>query len=140
MTGVHRLPDLSDPHAVAALAEQMADRDDLGAATALIVLCDERWRPRHQVKVVDCDPEPTPSDCDAVLSQVTASRLAVGADWRLAGLAVALTRAGGEEVQPYDRAWLRALHRVCHRSGLRPLGVHVVTRTGTRAVQIDDAA
>jgi len=49
-------------------------------------------------------------------------------------------RPGGEEVQPYDRTWFRAFHRICHQLALTPYGVYTVTRTGARPVHIDDAA
>lgn len=106
--------------------------------TLLLVLCNSRAEPLLHVEVVDCDPDAGPTDCSTVLDNLLFE--SCDSDTGLHGLALALTRPGGERVQAIDRTWFRAFHRTCHARGLRPLGVYVVGAHGARLVQIDDAA
>lgn len=89
------------------------------------------------ITVEDCDPDPSPTDCalvlDAALEQHACPRDA-------AVLVLGLSRPGPLTVQPFDRAWFRALHRVCHGRGFTSGGVYVVGPLGVRALHVDDAA
>jgi hypothetical protein len=130
-------PTLADPDQAQAHFRALIDRGQLASASALVVCCDAEGRPTSHWHVVGCDPDAAPSECTAVLQELL-NRSEQGPSVR--GLALGLTRPGGEEVQPYDRMWFRALHRVCHHRGLTSYGVYTVTRTGARPVSIDDAA
>jgi hypothetical protein len=132
-----RIPTLADPAEAIAHLRAVIDRDHLATWTALVVCCDARGRPTDHWHVVGCAAEATPSECGAVLDDLVGRSEDGPAGM---GLALGLTRPGGEEVQPYDRAWFRAYHRVCHQRRLTPYGVYTLTRTGARAVHIDDAA
>jgi hypothetical protein len=139
MTTVRRIPRLSLPrHAV----------------DHLIAMVDPLWHQRHTLLVVTTDADDSPVDHFAVVdssADVSASegaavltslavRSAGIAGAAPSGLLLALTRPGDEAVQPLDRIWFRAFHRVCHTRGYRPLGVYIVGGHGVRSVQIDDAA
>ena len=137
MTDVRRIPNLSNATEAADHLQTMIAPDQLSQRTALVVGCGPRARPTGHWHLVGCADEATPSECAAVLAELVA-RLEL--DSPVHGILVGLTRPGGEEVQPYDRAWFRAYHRTCHQAGLTPYGVYTVTRGGARAVQIDDAA
>jgi hypothetical protein len=137
MTKTRRTSTVADADAANAHFRAVIDRDQLTSASALVVFCDDQARPTNQWHILDCDVDPTPSECGGVLNELI-SRLADGP--APTGLALGLTRAGGEEVQPYDRAWFRGYHRICHLRGLTPYGVYIVTRIGARPVHIDDAA
>ena len=133
------IPRLTDPADAAELYRLTIEPRDLGQPTTLVVCCDSDGHPVANMHLVECDPQPTPSECATVLEEVLA-RLDSERVTAYAGLSLGLTRPGGEQVQPYDKAWFRAFHRVSHRRGLTALGVYVVSRRGARAVHIDDAA
>ncbi len=133
------IPRLSDPEEAAEHLALSIDRRDLGAATVLLVCCDALAHPVANLHVVNCDLQASPTDNAAVLDMLL-DRLAHAGHPAPSGLVLGLTRRGGEQVQPYDRAWFRAFYRLCHRRGLVPHGVYVVGRGGARAVHIDDAA
>jgi hypothetical protein len=108
--------------------------------TLLVVTADPAGRPVHHIEVVDCEPEPTTSDCACVLDNLLAAVAASRDGASAHGLLLAVTRPGNDTVQPCDRVWFRAFHRVCHARGIAALGCYVVGAHGARAIQIDDAA
>lgn len=130
---------LTDPGQAEGHFRAMLDRRHLGSPTVLVVCCDHLGRPIHHVHVVDCDLDASPSECAVVLDELL-ERVGRDDGWRPHGLALGLTRPGAEQVLAYDRAWFRALYRVCHRRGLTPHAVYTVTRAGARPLHIDDAA
>ncbi len=132
-----RSPYLADADQAEAHFRAMIDRDHLASPTMLLICCDAAARPTSHVHVVGCAVDASPTECSEVLDRL----LVRMPDWPpVAGLALGLTRPGGEEVQPYDRTWFRAYHRICHQRGLTPYGVYIVTRGGARPVHVDDAA
>lgn len=139
MSRAQSTPRLTDPGEVEEHLRAAVDSRHLGTATALVICCDSDARPLAHFHVLDCDADASPSECAAVLDE-----LIVGAadeqEPAVGGLVLGLTRQGGDQVQPYDRSWFRALYRVCHRHGLIAFGVYTLTRAGARAVHIDDAA
>jgi hypothetical protein len=132
-----RIPVLADAGQAEAHLRAMIDPDHLSSPTVLVVGCDGGARPTSHVEVVDCDLDAAPSECAEVLDRLL-YRMEDGPP--VMGLALGLTRPGGEQVQAYDRTWFRAFHRICHQRGLTPYGVYTVTRTGARPVHLDDAA
>ena len=139
MSNGRRTPTLTDTEQAQSHFRSVVDRRHLATATALVVCCDSQGHPNAHLHVVDCDVEASPSDCTALLDELL-SRVEGEVGPMVSGLAIGLTRPGGEEVQPYDRTWFRAFYRVCHQRGLTPYGVYTVTRAGARPVHIDDAA
>jgi len=137
MSKARRTPTLADAAEATAHFRAVIDRGRLSTWTVLVVCCDADARPTSQWHVVGCAADATPSECGAVLDDLV-GRAEYGPP--VTGLALGLTRPGGEEVQPYDRTWFRAYRRVCHQRGLTPYGVYTVTRSGARPVHIDDAA
>jgi hypothetical protein len=137
MSKSRRIPNLADAAEATAHLRLVIDREHLSARTVLVVCCDANAEPIHHWHVLGCIANPTPSECSAVLDDLV-GRAEEGPP--VTGLALALTRPGGEEIQPYDRTWFRAYHRICHHRGLTPYGVYTVTRSGARPVHIDDAA
>jgi hypothetical protein len=115
------------------------DRRFFGRATALLVCCDDQARPLGHIHLLDCSLDCPASELTDILDTLV-ERAGLIEPTDLAGLALGLTRPGGDEIQTYDRAWFRALYRVCHRRALAAHGVYLVSRTGVRVVSIDDAA
>jgi hypothetical protein len=117
-------------------------------------MIDPLLRREHTLFVVTTDADDAPIDHFAVLDSLAeisasegatalanlAARSADRAGVSPTGLLLALTRPGDETVQPLDRVWFRAFHRVCHARAYRPLGVYIVAAHSVRPVQIDDAA
>ena len=137
MSKPQRIPNLADAEEAEAHFQAVIDRDHLSTTTVLVVWCDGDARPTSHVHVIGCTPDASPSECTEVLDRLL-TRVEGGPEF--VGLALGLTRPGGEEIQPYDRTWFRALYRICHQRGLTPYGVYTVTRAGARSVHIDDAA
>jgi len=137
MSKTRPTPTLADADGATTHFQSLLDRDHLSSWSVVVVCCDDQVRPTQQWHVVDCAPDASPSECAAVLDNLLWE---VEPGPAVAGLALGLTRPGGEEVQPYDRTWFRAYHRICHHRGFMTYGVYTVTRTGTRPVHIDDAA
>lgn len=132
-------PRLIDLDQAQRLLTMAIDPQYLGTPTALMLCCDAQSRPLGHIHLLRCALDCAPSDLSEILDSLV-ERAGLLEPTDLAGIALALTRPGGNEIQPYDRAWFRALYRVCHRRRLTPIGVYVVTRSGARAVTIDDAA
>ena len=130
---------LTDPDQAAEHYRLVIDPGDLGRPTALVLCCDDDGYPATHLHLVDCDLDATPSDCAEVLDELL-ERLECHPHPVYAGVSLGLTRPGGDQVQAYDKAWFRALYRVCHRRGLDALGVYLVSRGTARPVHIDDAA
>lgn len=111
----------------------------LAEASALVVCTDKQGFGVAHSHVVHCDPTEGPSRLAELLDSVV-DRVEHVVGEPVGGLALGVTRPGDEQVQDFDRAWFRAMHRTCHRRQLVPYGVYVVCRAGVRAVHIDDAA
>jgi hypothetical protein len=139
MTSPAHRPRLSEPSQAEKLFEAAVEDRHLAAWTALLVCCDASERAVGHVHLLDCDPVAPASELTEILDTLM-ERLPLSATPRICGLCLGLTRPGNETVQQYDRAWFRALHRLCARRALKPYGVYVVTRTGVRTVSMDDAA
>jgi hypothetical protein len=124
-------------HAAARLADLLRVR--IGAPLPTVGICvhDPAGRSVGDVVIEKCDPDPAPSDCSGVLDAAVHD---LDTDRRAALVVLGLTRPGPLSVQPFDRAWFRALHRVCHSRGLSVGAVYVVGRHEVRTLQIDDAA
>jgi hypothetical protein len=133
------IPRLNDPRDAVKHFRFSIQDHDLGTPTVLVVCCDVDARPVMHLHLVGCVLESTPTECADVMDALL-ERLEGEQHPPYSGLAIGLTRPGGEHVQPYDRAWFKAFFRVCHRRALEAHGVYVVGRAGARAVQFDDAA
>ncbi len=140
MKAPRRLPRLRDPQQAAHHLADIVNPRFYARHTLLVVLCGPGSEPTHHLEVVECPDEPTPSSCADVLDNILTMVLDDPATSPTTGLALAITRPGSEQVQPLDRVWFRALHRVCHTRGLLAHGVYVVGSHGARAIHIDDAA
>jgi hypothetical protein len=139
MASEPRRPRLTDPHQAQELFTMAVERRFVGTATALLVCCDRLARPLGHIHLQACAVDCSPSELSEILDALV-DRAGMIEPTALAGLALGLTRPGGDQIQPYDRAWFRALYRTCHRRGLDAHGVYLVTRTGARMVTVDDAA
>jgi hypothetical protein len=138
MSSLRRIVTLTNPEHARDHVRTLIDPGCLGSATALVVWCDDRGRPTQHLHVLECDMDAAPSQCAQVLDMLWDEATRSGSP--PSGIALGLTRPGDEQVQPYDRSWFRALHRVSHQRGLATYGAYVVTREGTRPLHIDDAA
>jgi len=138
MLSPRRHPRLDDPAQAREHLALVCNPRHFNAHTFLLVLCDGLAEPLLHIEVVGCDPGAGPTDCTTVLDNLLFE--SCGGTPGLHGVALAMTRPGDEGVQPIDRVWFRAFHRLCHARRLRPLGVYVVGAHGARPIQIDDAA
>ena len=134
-----RRPRLCEPGAAQALFELAVEPRFIGTATALLVCCDSTSRPLHHVHLLNCTLDSPATDLTAILDALI-DRVLDGDPTQIGGVALALTRPGGDQIQPSDRTWFRAFFRLCHLRGLAAHGVYVVTRSGARVVTVDDAA
>jgi hypothetical protein len=139
MSSLRRIVSLANPEQALDHIRSTIDPHCLASPTALVVWCDDRGRPTEHVHILECDLDAVPSQCAEVLDTLL-DEAGRGVGPPPGGLALGLTRPGDEHVQPYDRSWFRALHRFSHRRGLTAYGAYVVTRSGARALHIDDAA
>jgi hypothetical protein len=138
MTATRHRPFLRRPSEAADHLYNLVTPSAYDQHTLLAVTADGDSRPVHHIEVVDCSPEPSTSECATVLDNLLAA--VTGPHGAApAGLVLAVTRPGDSTVQPVDRVWFRAFHRVCHVRGTTPLGFYLVGPYGARPVQIDDA-
>jgi hypothetical protein len=139
MSSIRGIVSLANPELALDHVRTMIDPGCLGSPTALVIWCDARGHPTEHVHILECDVNAVPSQCAEVLDTLLDEAMR-GTGPPPAGIALGLTRPGDEQVQPYDRSWFRALHRVAHQRGLTTYGAYVVMRTGARPLHIDDAA
>jgi hypothetical protein len=140
MTAMRRDPVLRDPHQAADHLCGLVSPSSYSQYTLMVVTADSASRPVHYIEVVDCSPDPSTSECAAVLDNLLAAVQASPLGAAPRGLLLGVTRPGTETVQSSDRVWFRAFHRVCHTRGVTALGFYIVGSHGARPVQIDDAA
>jgi hypothetical protein len=140
MTAMRRDPLLHDPRHAADHLCGLVSPSSYSQYTLLVVTADSDSRPVHHIEVVDCSPDPSTSECAAVLDNLLAAVDAVPLGTVPCGLLLAVTRPGSKTIQSSDRVWFRAFHRVCHARGITALGFYIVGPHGARPVQIDDAA
>jgi hypothetical protein len=140
MTAIRRDPLLRDPHHAADHLCDLVSPSSYSQHTLLVVTADSDSRPVHHIEVVDCSPDPSTSECAAVLDNLLAAVTKVPPGTAPCGLLLAVTRPGSETVLSNDRVWFRAFHRVCHARAITPLGLYIVGPHGARPVQIHDAA
>jgi hypothetical protein len=119
--------------------ELVTDPAHLCERTVMVVVCDKAAFPQLHMVVTGVDESMSASDCADTLSRLFERLRPVGEAGRLQVL-LGLTRPGPNAIQDSDRAWFRALHRVCAHRGLTALGVYLVRRHGVRGVQLDDVA
>jgi hypothetical protein len=117
----------------------VTDPSHVGERTVMVVVCDQDATPLLHMVVTGVDESMTTSECSDTLSRLFERLRAVGDVDNLRVL-LGLTRPGPNAIQDSDRAWFRALHRVCTHRGLTALGVYLVRRHGVRGVQLDDVA
>jgi hypothetical protein len=140
MTARRRRPQLREPRQAADHLCRLVSPEAYAQHTLLVVTADTDTRPLHHIEVVDCAPDPSTSECACVLDNLLAAVAAEAEGSAAHGLLLAITRPGSGAVQPCDRVWFRAFHRVCHARGIVPLGCYIVGRHGARPIHIDDAA
>jgi hypothetical protein len=119
--------------------ELVTDPAHLGERTVMVVVCDPDASPLLHLVVTGVDDSMTTSECADTLARLFDHLRPVGDADHLQVL-LGLTRPGANAIQDSDRAWFRALHRVCAHRGLTALGVYLVRRHGVRGVQLDDVA
>lgn len=129
-------PVLDSPEAIREHLEIALDPRDRSQRGVRFVLCDSDNRVMVHCPVEDVPDNLDPDDC-AIFVSVFASALAEGDE--AGGILVALTRPGAATVTDCDRQWFRATHEVCAHTGVRVLGVHLLTPREHREIYPDDA-
>lgn len=100
------------------------------------VLCDAANRVRVHCPVDGLNPAAEPAVC-AQAASVFAHALADGEGG--GGMLLVLTRPGSAWVTDADRTWFHVAHKACAESGVRMLGVRVMTPDTQREIVLDDA-
>lgn len=129
-------PVLDTPEAIREHLEIALDPRDRAQRGVRFVLCDADNRVMVHCPVDDLPEDLEPEDCAHFVS-VFASALAEGDE--AGGILVAITRPGSATVTDTDRHWFRATHEVCSQTGVRVLGVHLLTPDDHREIHPDDA-
>lgn len=138
--GFDDLPDdwpdraLSDPLLAADVLDLVVSERDRREGALAVLMCDDDDRLVTPVIVSDVDPQADEADRVRALSVITRAMRGRGS------ILVAVARADGLSIVPDDRVWARAASRAAGGWAVRLLGVHVVTRTGSREVPAGMAA
>jgi hypothetical protein len=104
--------------------------------SAWFILCDVDNRVLVHYPVTDVPAEPAAEDCAHTVGVFADVFSALKFD---AGMLVVVTRPGTAGIRASDRQWFRAAHEVCARSGVRLVGVHLMTPDAQREIVLDDA-
>jgi hypothetical protein len=127
---------LDSPDAIAGHLAEAIEEWERGRRGVRFVLCDADNEVRVHCPVDDLPECTDPADCAHAVS-VFATALA---DSEPDGaMLVALTRPGSGTVIDPDRVWFHAAHEVCAKTGVRLLGVHLLTPSDQREIVLDDA-
>lgn len=133
----HELPDgwdqapIHTADRVADVLDLLLGEQDRRSGAVLVVICDHEGH-YGLAHIVPDLPASTTADEKRQLVGVFASA-AEEVEPR-AGLLVAIARADGLSLTPDDRDWGAAVQQVCEAVGVQMLGVHLVTRHGTRPI------
>lgn len=127
---------LDSPEAISAHLAEAIEEWERGRRSVRFVLCDARNEVRVHCPVDDLPARAEAADCEHAVS-VFAGALAESE--RNGALLVALTRPGSGMIDQPDRVWFHAARDVCARTGVRLLGVHLITPTHQREIVLDDA-
>lgn len=128
-------PLLDSPKAIWDHLEVLINQDERRRRTVWIFVCDQENRGLVVSPIDDLPMEPTPEDCREVVSLFAE---VLGAASENGALLVAITRPGPSSVIESDRHWHHAVHEVCAETGVRVLGIHLMTPTTHRAIALDD--
>jgi hypothetical protein len=132
--GMETTPVLVDPEVIRDHLELIIGPDERARHGVWFALCDDEARPIVHAAVDDAEPDPSPPECEAIVTPF-ATVLAEGGSGTLL---VAVTRPGTGTIGDVDRCWFRAVHAVCRRLGVVVLGVYLVTPRDLVAIQLDD--
>ncbi|MGH3716305.1 MAG: hypothetical protein ACRDT4_23020 [Micromonosporaceae bacterium] len=122
---------LTEPTHVADVLDLLVTDASRALGAIYVVLCDSQDR-MLQPCAVDGPPAACDNDTREQMFRPFVEALATHEP--NGAVLVALARPDGLEVTAEDRAWQQAAMRVCARAGIRLLGLHVVTRHGSREV------
>lgn len=124
----HHRP-LTEPRLIADMLDLCIPMADRRAGAIGVLMCDEDSRLVQPAIVGDPPPRPSEEDREHLVDVFIEAMGGAGS------LLLAIARWDGLSITPDDMAWRRTAHRVCaESSAVRLLGVHVVTRTGSREV------
>lgn len=118
---------LTEPQLVADVLDLVVSNRDRLAGALAVLLCDEGDCLVVPVVVSDLEPMATEDDRCEAISVIT------GVMGGRGSMLVAVARRDGLSIGEDDRVWARAARRAA-ADGLRLLGVHLVTMTGSRVV------
>ena len=133
---VNESPVLDSPEAIDAHLSTSIESWERGRRGVRFVLCDGHNRVCAHCPVDDLPAVADPADCAHAIS-LFAGALAESGDG--GGMLVVLTRPGSSAVSDPDRVWFHTAHKVCAKSGIRLIGVHLVTPADQRPIVLDDA-
>lgn len=122
---------LTDPTHVADLLDLLVTDASRALGAIYVVLCDSQDRMLQPCTV---DSLPGSFDKDSREQMLRPFVQALATHEPNGAALVALARPDGMKVTDDDRAWWQAAMRVCTQAGIRLLGLHIVTRHGSREV------
>lgn len=118
---------LTEPQLVADVLDLVVSDRDRRAGALAVLMCDEDDRLVQPVVITDLEPMASEADRCEGLSVITSAMGGCGS------ILVAVARRDGLSITDDDRVWARAARRA-GADGVRVLGVHVVTATGSREI------
>lgn len=122
---------LTEPQLVADVLDLVVSDRDRRAGALAVLICDEDGRLVQPVVITDLEPIAGEDERCEAISVFTSAMGGYGS------ILVAVARRDGLSITDDDRVWARAARRA---GGVRLLGIHVVTATGSREVPADLAA
>jgi hypothetical protein len=125
---------LADPLLAADVLDLVVSHRDRSEGALAVLMCDDDDRLVTPLIVSDVDPRADEADRVQALSVITRSMRGRGS------ILVAVTRPDGLSIVADDQVWARAASTAAAGWAVRLLGVHVVTRAGSRVVPAGMAA
>lgn len=120
---------LTEPKLVANVLDLVISEADRHAGAMGVLMCDPDGRLVQPAVIGELEPHPTEEDRERLLSVFVAAMGGHGS------LLLGIARRDGLSITAEDVAWSHTAARACSESdGMRLLGVHVVTMTGSREV------
>jgi hypothetical protein len=128
---------LTDPRFVADVLDLCVTEASRTAGGLYLLLCDTDDRLVQPVAIDDVPPDCGVQDCERLLGTFAGMLAELREGY---ALMVAIARPGDPQPTPADLRWLSVAQRVCRRTAVRLVGVHVVTPTGQHKLTADLSA
>ena len=127
---------LDSPESIQRHLRDDIERYEFDCPGVRFVLCDDRNEVRAHVHIADTPTEPDHDEYELVVSTMAESLAHTGDD---PAMLLALMRPGTPSLTPSDGCGSGSPTMSAPTTGVRLLGVHVLTPHGQREINLDDA-